>query len=296
MINKLAIVTGGNGDMGSCITRAVAAAGYRVIMACNNPESGEPLRQQIIQETKNPHIEIEQLELRDLQNVVRFTERIEARKIPVALLMNNAGVMPPKSSITQNGFNHTVSVNYIAPFLLTLRLLSSMERNSRIVNMISCTYAIGKIKLPQFFETGGCKHYHRIPVYSNTKLALLLFTLELSKRIKERGITVNAADPGIVSTKFIVMEQWLDPLTDIFFRPFIKKPQQGAATAIHLLLNPQVQNITGAAFADCKEISLSTKYKDSPLQKELWDATYRKIAPFLDKEKFYRSHNTATLQ
>ena len=85
------------------------------------------------------------------------------------------------------------------------------------MNMVSCTYAIGKLHFPDFFFFGRKGKFWRIPVYSNTKLALLLFTLELAERVEERGITVNAADPGIVSTDIITMHQWFDPLTDIFF-------------------------------------------------------------------------------
>ena len=83
--------------------------------------------------------------------------------------------------------------------------------------MVSCTYAIGKLDFPDFFTKGRKGVFWRIPIYSNTKLALTLFTLKLADELCERGITVNAADPGIVSTDMITMHMWFDPLTDIFF-------------------------------------------------------------------------------
>ena len=119
-----------------------------------------------------------------------------------------------------------------------------MGEGTRIVNMVSCTYAIGKLDFPDFFLRGRKGSFWRIPIYSNTKLALLLFTIELAERLRARGITVNAADPGIVSTNIIRMDQWFDPLTDIFFRPFIRTPLQGAATAIGLLLDAEVEGRT----------------------------------------------------
>lgn len=282
--SSLAVITGANGDMGMCITRAVAAAGWKVVMACNNPEAAEPKRQALIEQTGNPHIEIEPLELRSMQNVAELAERIGRRPEPVGLLMNNAGVMPPHTSITADGFQHTVSVNYMGPYLLSRLLLPRMERGARIVNMISCTYAIGRIRLPDFFVNGGERHYHRIPVYSNTKLALLLFTRELAERTVDQGIRVNAADPGIVNTKFIHLDAWFDPLTDCLFRPLIRSAEKGASTAVDLLLNPARKEVTGQAFANCKPIRLGEKYLHHPLQHPLWKATEERLAPWLRKD------------
>lgn len=279
----LAVITGANGDMGLCITRAVAAAGWKVIMACNNPEEAEPLRRRIIEQTGNPHVEIEALELRSLAAVADFAARIRRREEPVGLLMNNAGVMPPRDGVTADGLSQTVSVNYAGPYLLSRLLLGSMPEGGRIVNMISCTYAIGRVRLPGFFADGGCRTYRRIPVYSNTKLALLLFTRELAARAAAQGISVNAADPGIVNTKFIRLNAWFDPLTDLLFRPLIRDAQKGASTAIDLLLNPERAHVTGEAFADRKMIRLGEKYRRHPMQLPLWEATEALVAPWLDR-------------
>ncbi len=278
---SLAVITGANGDMGMCITRAVAAAGWKVIMACNDPVAAEAKRQEIIRQTGNPQVEIEGLELRSLHAVADLAERLRRRPEPIGLLMNNAGVMPPHFAVTEDGLSQTVSVNYVGPYLLSRLLLPRMERGARIVNMISCTYAIGRIRLPEFFVNGGLRHYHRIPVYSNTKLALLLFTRELAARLADRGVTVNAADPGIVNTKFIHLDAWFDPLTDRFFRPLIRTAPKGAATAVDLLLNPQYEGVTGGAFADCKPIHLRKRFLHHPMQLPLWEATEALVTPWL---------------
>ena len=156
--------------------------------------------------------------------------------------------------ITEDGLERTVSVNYVAPYLLTRKLIPLMEKGSRIVNMVSCTYAIGRLDFPDFFHLGKRGGFWRIPVYSNTKLALTLFTVNLANRVKEKGIVVNAADPGIVSTDIITMHMWFDPLTDILFRPFIRTPRQGAATAVHLLLDEDAGKRTGTLNASCREV------------------------------------------
>lgn len=281
MMKKTAVITGADGGMGSEITKAVAMAGYHVIMVCYTSFKGEEKKSRIILDTGNEDIEVVQADLSSMESVVDAVDKIKDKTPSVELLMNNAGTMCTHYVSTEDGFEHTVAVNYLAPYLLTRRLLPIMHEGSRIVNMISCTYAIGKIG-PHFFTKGRERSFFRIPVYSNTKLALWLFTREMSERVKGRGITVNAADPGIVSTNIIRMDEWFDPLTDIFFRPFIRTPRQGAETAIRLLLDEQFGNLTGRMFASSKEKKVSEKYMHHPQTKELWKMTEQNLGRFLD--------------
>ena len=281
MMKKTAVITGADGGMGSEITKAVAMAGYHVIMVCYTSFKGEEKKSRIILDTGNEDIEVVQADLSSMESVVDAVDKIKDKTPSVELLMNNAGTMCTHYVRTEDGFEHTVAVNYLAPYLLTRRLLPIMHEGSRIVNMISCTYAIGKIG-PHFFTKGREGSFFRIPVYSNTKLALWLFTRELSERVKGRGITVNAADPGIVSTNIIRMDEWFDPLTDIFFRPFIRTPRQGAETAIRLLFDEQFGNLTGRMFASSKEKKVSEKYIHHPQTKELWKMTEQNLGRFLD--------------
>ena len=210
--------------MGMEITRAVATAGYQVIMACRDPQAAEPKRQLLMRETGNPRIETAPIDLASLASVAAFAEHLLKRGEPLALLMNNAGTMETERRITEDGLERTVSVNYVGPYLLTRKLLPLMGEGSRIVNMVSCTYAIGHLDFPDFFLRGRKGGFWRIPIYSNTKLALTLFTIDLASRVKHKGIVVNAADPGIVSTNIITMHMWFDPLTDILFRPLSVLP------------------------------------------------------------------------
>ena len=281
MKQKLAVITGADGGMGMEITRAVAAAGYKVIMACRDPEIAEEKRQLIMRETGNIALEIVPVNLASLSSTASFANELLQRGEVITLLMNNAGTMETRRCITEDGLERTVSVNYVAPYLLTRKLLPLMGEGSRIVNMVSCTYAIGKLDFPDFFLRGKKGAFWRIPIYSNTKLALTLFTLALSKKVKEKGIIVNAADPGIVSTKIITMHMWFDPLTDIFFRPFIRTPRQGAATAISLLLDEDAGKRTGTLNVSCHPKQLSEKFFHHVQMKELWDKTEEIVAKWL---------------
>ena len=281
MKQKLAVITGADGGMGMEITRAVAAAGYKVIMACRDPEIAEEKRQLIMRETGNIALEIVSVNLASLSSTASFANELLQRGEVITLLMNNAGTMETRRCITEDGLERTVSVNYVAPYLLTRKLLPLMGEGSRIVNMVSCTYAIGKLDFPDFFLRGKKGAFWRIPIYSNTKLALTLFTIALSKKVKEKGIIVNAADPGIVSTKIITMHMWFDPLTDIFFRPFIRTPRQGAATAISLLLDEDAGKRTGTLNVSCHPKQLSEKFFHHVQMKELWDKTEEIVAKWL---------------
>ena len=281
MTQKLAVITGADGGMGMEITRAVAAAGYKVIMACRDPEIAEEKRQLIMRETGNIALEIVPVNLASLSSTASFANELLQRGEVITLLMNNAGTMETRRCITEDGLERTVSVNYVAPYLLTRKLLPLMGEGSRIVNMVSCTYAIGKLDFPDFFLRGKKGAFWRIPIYSNTKLALTLFTIALSKKVKEKGIIVNAADPGIVSTKIITMHMWFDPLTDIFFRPFIRTPRQGAATAISLLLDEDAGKRTGTLNVSCHPKQLSEKFFHHVQMKELWDKTEEIVAKWL---------------
>ena len=281
MKQKLAVITGADGGMGMEITRAVATAGYKVIMACRDPEIAEEKRQLIMRETGNIALEIVPVNLASLSSTASFANELLQRGEAITLLMNNAGTMETKRRITEDGLERTVSVNYVAPYLLTRKLLPLMGEGSRIVNMVSCTYAIGKLDFPDFFLRGKKGAFWRIPIYSNTKLALTLFTIALSKKVKEKGIIVNAADPGIVSTKIITMHMWFDPLTDLFFRPFIRTPRQGAATAISLLLDEDAGKRTGTLNVSCHPKQLSEKFFHHVQMKELWDKTEEIVAKWL---------------
>ena len=281
MNNKIAIVTGADGDMGMEETRAVAKAGYHTIMACYCPAKAEEKCQKLIEETGNKNIEVIGIDLANLQTVRHFADTIKERFGRVDLLMNNAGTLETGQHFTVDGLERTISVNYVGPYLLTRLLLPLMPEGSRIVNMASCVHPMGRLNFPHFFEKGckGC--FLRIWPYSNSKLAITLFTFELAKRIKKQGITVNAVDPGIVDTGIIRMQMFFDPITDLIFRPIIRTPLQGADTAIRLLLDKEVEGQTGTFNRSRKIVNLGKKYTEHPKMLELWERTEKIVKPFL---------------
>lgn len=280
MERKVAIITGADGGMGREITRAVAAAGYYVIMVCRDAVPAIPVKQKIENDIPYAELEIMEADFASLTSVSALADKLLVRGLPVTLLMNNAGTMCTGYKQTEDKLETTVSVNYVSPYLLTRKLLPLLVEGARVVNMVSCTYAIGRIE-QEFFSKGRKGCFHRIPIYSNTKLALTLFTLELAERLKDKGITVNAADPGIVSTNIITMHQWFDPLTDIFFRPFIRTPRKGADTAIRLLLSNDIAGETGGIYAGGKRKKTAERIMNHPQRKSLWEDTEEIVKRYL---------------
>ncbi len=277
----LAIVTGADGGMGYAESRALAEAGYHVVMACYCPKKAEAKCQQLRQETGNENIEVIGIDLASLRTVREFADTIRQRFGRVDRLMNNAGTMETGLHLTVDGLERTISVNYVGPYLLTRLLLPLMPKGARIVNMASLVYPMGRLNFPHLFERGcrGC--WMRIWPYSNSKLAITLFTQELARRVKAQGITVNAADPGIVNTGIIRMQMFFDPITDLIFRTIIRTPTQGAATAISLLLSPGLDGQTSTFYRSRRICNLGKKYTEHPKMQELWERTEEIVRPFL---------------
>ena len=278
---KLAIITGAGTGMGFEEAKAVAGKGFHTIMACHSPEAAEERRQAIVKATGNEHVEVVGINLADLSSVRRFADQIKARFQHLDLLMNNAGTLETGLHITQDNMERTVQVNYVGPYLLTRLLLPLMGEGSRIVNMVSLTYRVGNLDFPDFFQRGRKGSFWRIPIYSNSKLALTLFTFDLAERLKDKGITVNAADPGIVSTDIIRMHNFIDPLTDIFFRPFIRTPRQGADTAIRLLLDEDKATQTGTFNRSGRIVDVGDKFAHHKQMHELWEKTDAIVRKYL---------------
>ena len=281
-MKKVAIVTGANGGMGYEEAKEALLQGYHTVMACYCPSRSEARRQQMIEETGCTDVEIIGLDLSNLQSVCEFVEQIKAKFSHIDLLMNNAGTLETGFHTTVDGLERTVSVNYVGPYLLTRLLIPLMGKGSRIVNMTSCSYILGKLQFPEFFTKGRKGFWQRILVYSNSKLAITLFTLELAKRIKNKGITVNAADPGVVNTKIIHLQiLFLDTLANIFFRPIIRSPRKGADTAIHLLFDKDKEGQTGTFCRSNKIVKLGDKYMHHKHMQTLWDETEKIVQNFL---------------
>lgn len=251
MSKGIALVTGADGGMGSIHTRTLAEAGYEVIMACYDKELARPTFEQIQRETQAT-LHLKQVDLGNLQDILRFADEIKQEFSSLQILLNNAGVLCHKARNSVNNVEYTTAVNYLGHYTLTHALLPLMGAGTRVVSMVSIAYVLGKIREDFLSPTDDSK-FNRFTTYGSSKLALYYFTLDAAEAWKERGICVNVADPDIVSTGIICQGNVVvDKLCDWFFRPFINTPAQGAATMLAAAMKPEFEGVTGAYFKKCK--------------------------------------------
>jgi len=258
---KVAIITGADGGMGQILTLEVAKAGFYVIMACHDPQKAAPVFQKL-QIQSGGKMRLLSLSLNSFTSISTFVEIVKKEYGHVDLLLNNAGTLCHTAATTEEGVEMTMGVNYLGTYLLTHLLLSLMKEGAHIVNMGSLSYRWFKLNANIFKPNTG--RFERFKPYSQSKRALLFFTLDAAEACYNRGIRVNYADPGIVSTKIIRMGiPFVDKLCDIFFRPLIKSPEKGAATMLYLALSSEIKNETGTYYANKKSIPISRKFKMS---------------------------------
>jgi len=265
---RVAIVTGGNSGMGKATVAALADQGYTVIMLCRNKKRGEEALQDLLQ-NKNRDIHMMQCDLGCLEDIRRFTDKFKELYHNIDVLVNNAGVVSLDRRVTSDGLEEQFGVNHIGHFLLTIRLLDSMKRGSRIVVVASGAHKVGKI---HFDDYNLVKGFTIIKAYSQSKLANILFARELADRIRSKGITVNCCHPGAVATSMGVDRAtgFGKSITGLL-KPMFLTPEEGARTAIYLATGLEGARVTGKYFYRCQISETSKAAKSRRLAKQLFE-------------------------
>lgn len=201
----------------------------------------------------------------------------EESKIDV--LINNAGIYQCPYTKTEDGFEMQLGVNHLGHFLLTHLLLDLLKTSSpsRIVVVSSKLYKYGHIN---FDDLNSENNYDKAFCYSQSKLANLLFTLELARQLEGTGVTVNALTPGIVRTglgRHVQIPLLAKPLFNIASMVFFKSPLEGAQTPLYLACSPDVEGVSGKCFANCEVEELMPKATDDEAAKKLWDVSRRMV-------------------
>ena len=201
---KLAIVTGATGGLGLETARELAAAGAEVVLAGRNPEKGAKAETAIREKTPHANVRFEQVDLASLASIAAFSDRLLAQGRPIDILINNAGVMAlPKRQVTADGFEMQFGTNYLSHFALTGRLLPLLiASKARVVQLSSMAHRGGRIRLDDLNYEHSYKPW---PVYQQSKLAMLMFAIELDRRSQAQGwgLTSVAAHPGFARTDLI---------------------------------------------------------------------------------------------
>jgi NAD(P)-dependent dehydrogenase (short-subunit alcohol dehydrogenase family) len=272
MQGKTVLITGADGDIGRNTTKGIAEKGAQIIVACIDLDQAKPVLEEIVNKTNNGNIELMQLDLSSQSNIHKFAENFTEKYNCLDVLINNAGVFSLKRFETEDGLEKTIGINYFGHYLLTSLLLPIIQKSKqgRIINISSDSYKQAKFDLD---DLQSKIKYKGMGAYPSSKLALILFTQELAKRLKDSNITVNAVHPGHVSTGIWNMwenPKWYQSLTIKILNMFFISPDEGAQTSIHLATSDEVQNITGKYFSKKKPVNVKSKYNTMDIQRKLW--------------------------
>ncbi len=264
----LAIVTGASSGMGMATTAALADKGYTVIMLCRSEKRGKAACAELMQK-EGRDIRLWICDLGSFESIQGFSRRFHEAFDSLDVLVNNAGFISLDRQETEDHFERQFGVNHLGHFLLTNLLLDTMKEGSRIVVVASGAHKAGKI---HFHDINLEKGYNVVKAYGQSKLANVLFTRELAKRVKSQGITVNCCHPGAVATQMGVDRKTGFGKTIVgMLKPFFLTPEEGAATAVFLATAPSLKMVTGEYFYRCRIAKSSSRSKDMDLAKRLFE-------------------------
>jgi NAD(P)-dependent dehydrogenase (short-subunit alcohol dehydrogenase family) len=292
MQGKVVVVTGSNVGIGFETAVGVASQEATTVLACRNQAKAEAAGREIIKRTWNDDVHVVPLDLSDLASVRKGAEDILTRWDRLDVLVNNAGGTWSERQETAQGFEYTFGVNHLGPFYLTNLLLPRLRSSapSRVINVTSVGHHFARNGM-RFDDLQSESGYDGMEAYCRSKLANVLFTRQLAKRLAGAGagadagsdaaaVTVNAAHPGPVRSSF-GMDGDLHGFMAVglrLVRPFEISPKRGARTSLHLAMSPDVAGKTGLYWVRAKEGHMSHRARDDESAARLWDESERLLA------------------
>lgn len=289
MHGKVCLITGAASGIGAITAQALAQQGAAVIVVDRDSEKGAVTINQIKQQTGNPAIEFMRADLSAQQEIHQLAQQFRSRYPRLDVLVNNAGAIFPRRQETVDGLEMTFALNYLAYFLLTNLLLDTLKASApaRIINVSSRAHARAQIN---FDDLGSRSDYRGKKAYERSKLAIVLFTYELARRLAGTGVTVNTLHPGTVATHFAAHNAGVVGLlmrgvaaatskggvAGLLVRPLrfaLISPEQGAQTSIYLATSPEVAGATGKYFVKRKAVPSSPASYNTTTADRLWQVS-----------------------
>jgi NAD(P)-dependent dehydrogenase (short-subunit alcohol dehydrogenase family) len=271
-MSKTVLVTGANGGIGLATSFLLASQGAQVIMVCRNQERGQKAQIHVAQETGNkPDLFLTDMSLP--KEIRKLAGRIKKDYSRLDILINLAGTSFKKRELTEDGLEKTFALNHLGYFVLSLELIDLLKHStpSRIVNVTSSFYRRGKI---DFDNLQGEQRYSYFGAYANSKLANVMFTYELAKRLLGSGVAVNCLNPGPIRTASSSATPFEKFIITNFGWIFLKKPDVAARLIVYLATSPDVEGITGKFLEKNYKFTPTTKASyDEGVAKELWEVS-----------------------
>ncbi|HEY7547617.1 MAG TPA: SDR family oxidoreductase [Blastocatellia bacterium] len=269
MTGKTCLVTGANSGIGKATAEALARMGARVAIVCRSRERGLPALEEIKKKSDTSTVELMTCDFASQKQIRRLADEFLSGHDRLDVLINNAGLMRRHRETTEEGLEMTFAVNHLGYFLLTNLLLDMLKKSapSRIVNVASVAHMTGTIN---FDDLQGERDYSSMGAYRQSKLANILFTYELARRLEGTGVTVNCLHPGVIATN---IARDMPKAVRLALRAFFKGAEKGAETSIYLAASPDVEGVTGKYFDDKKEARSNQESYSREVALRLWDVS-----------------------
>jgi len=266
LTGKTAIVTGATSGIGFQTALALASRDAQLILPARNLQKAEDAKNRIVSQTGNKNIEVFQCELSSMESIRQFATHFNDNYDQLHILVNNAGIWETTRKLSADGVEMVFAVNHLAPFLLTNLLLGKLKAadKARIVTVSSGAHIQGKIN---FQDIEYNKSWNHFKVYAQSKLANILFTRELARRLEGTAVTANCLHPGVVSTHLF---DNMGSFMKMLFQTFMISPEKGAQTSIYLAISPEVENVSGEYFAKSKPKKTASAASDMETAAKLW--------------------------
>ncbi len=273
MTGRVCVVTGATRGIGRATAEGLAQLGATTVLVARRREDGERVAREIAAKASvTPAVVSADL---SSQASIRQAAAELARRYPrVHVLINNAGVIPARREVTVDGLEMQFAVNHLAYFLLTNLLLQELRAGtpSRIINVSSGAHDGARL---QFDDLQSEREYQPRAVYSRSKLANVLFTYELARRLKGSGVTANCLSPGVVATGMLADYMGVPRTGGASASSFGASPERGAQTSIYLATSPDVEGVTGKYFEKSRAIRSSQESYDEAAARRLWEVSER---------------------
>ena len=273
MSGKTVVVTGGTGGIGKATAIGLAQLGARVAITGRDPSRTKQAAADISTQSGSAVVDPFPADMASQAEVRRLAAELLAAYPRIDVLVNNVGGFWATRRTTPDGLEHTLAVNHLAPFLLTNLLLDRLRESApaRVVTVSSMNQAMGRIN---FDDLGGERKYSGQKAYDQSKLANVMFTYELARRLEGTRVTATVLHPGAVRTSYgkedpSLMYRLVFPLA----RPFLKTPAQGAATSIYLASSRLVEGISGQYYVNCKPKATGKASYDKEAALRLWEVS-----------------------
>ncbi|MEM9692239.1 MAG: SDR family oxidoreductase [Myxococcota bacterium] len=265
---KVCLITGANAGIGRATALELARQGARVAMVCRNAAKGEAARREIAAVASFP-VDLFVADLARQGDVRRLAKEVLAAYETLSVVISNAGVVMNERVLTEEGHEATFAINHLAPFLLIDQLRDRIVNSApaRIIVVASQVEATGTIA---FDDLMGARVYEPLVAYRQSKLANVLFTYELARRLRDTGVTVNCLHPGVIATQLLSDYTGRPRKLGSLHRLRHPGPIEGAQTSIHLAMAPALQATTGRYFRPDGEASSSPQSYDEGLAARLW--------------------------